>query len=233
MKEIVKEHPLRPIILRFDFDKPQLEFERKGLESHYQMHDLTWEMFQNFKQHYLALREIDLKISELDYLLLPIEQDLDILEVFLKIKDPSVLPFDEKDGEVDISIDLQTFYQGVHNHNLKLNDLHSLVTHEHDWFKAHFDMIYEKESWIDTSLWDDIHKIYRNYLDAQVDIVTLDRDQEEFRETLSEVFDYQDMYGDFGETIFEAYANLNKRSDLNYRRTEVVNEGLSKLGDKE
>lgn len=233
MKEIVKEHPLRPIILRFDISKPQPEFEKKGLESHYLMHDLTWKMSQNLKVHYQAMQEIDQKISELEYLLLPIEQDLDILEVFLKIKDPSVLPFDEKDGEVDISIDLQTFYQGVHDHNQGLNELHELVTLEYDWFKEHFDMIYDHESWIDDSLWDDVHQIYSNYLDAQVDIVTLDRDQDEFREALSEVFDYQDMYGEYAETVFEAYSTLNARADKNYRRTEVVNEGLGKLQSDE
>lgn len=229
MKEIVKEHPLRPIILRFDLDKPQLEFEKKGLASHYLMHDLTWETLQNLKTHYAAFEQLDIEIAELEYLLLPIEQDLDIFEVFLKIKDSSVLPFDDKDYETDITIDLGDFFQGVVYHNQRLQDMHANVDSEYLWFKNHFDMIYEKESWIDTALWDDVHQIYRNYLQAQVDIVTLDRDQEEFRGALSEVFDYQDVYMEYGDSILAAYNELHHRAEESYRRAEVVNERLSHM----
>lgn len=229
MKEIVKEHPLRPIILRFDLKKPVLDFEKKGLHAHYLMHDLTWDMLQQFKAHNSALEEIDIEISELEYLLLPIEQELDIMEVFLQIKDPSVLPFDEKDGEAEITINIGDFFQGVVYHNQRLQDMHASVDSEHGWFKAHFDMIYEKESWIDTQLWDDIHQIYRNYLQAQVDIVTLDRDQEEFKGSLAEVFDYQDIYMDYGDSVFAAYNELHKRSEQVYLRAEVVNSKLTDL----
>ncbi len=229
MKEIAKEHPLRPIILEFEFDKPQMEFEKKGLESHYLMHDLTWDMLQQLKEHNQALEEIDMKIIELEYLLLPIEQDLDILEVFLKIQDPSVLPFGDKDHDTEIDIDLADFYKGVNYHSQLLQDLHAETLPENQWFQQHFDMIYEKESWIDPSLWDDIHQIYRNYLQAQVDIVTLDRDQEEFRGALSEVFDYQDAYREYGETIFNAYTQLQARSEKSYRRAEIVNEALNNM----
>lgn len=229
MKEIVKEHPLRPIILCFDLDKPLLEFEEKGLASHYLMHDLTWETLQNLKTHYAACEQLDMEIAELEYLLLPIEQDLDILEVFLKIKDPSVLPFDDKHGQVDISIDLGEFFQGVLYHNQRLQDMHAAVDSEYLWFNEHFDMIYEKESWLDQQLWDDVHEIYRNYLQAQVDIVTLDRDQEEFRGALSDVFDFQDMYMDYGNSVLAAYNELHHRAEKNYRRAEVVNERLNDM----
>lgn len=229
MKEIVREHPLRSIILNFDLDKPQLEFEKKGLDAHYLMHDLTWNMQQQLKAHYQALEEIDIQIAELEYLLLPIEQDLDILEVFLRIQDPSVLPFDEKDDNTQITINLEDFYKGVSYHNQRIQDLHDEVSKEYHWYMQHFDMIYEKESWIVDTLWDDIHQIYRNYLQAQVDIVTLDRDQEEFREALSEVFDYQDIYREYSETLFNAYNELQKRSEGNYRRTEIVNQALNKM----
>lgn len=229
MKEIVREHPLRPIILQFDLDKPLLEFEKKGLHAHYLMHDLTWETLQNLKTHYAAYEQLDMEIAELEYLLLPIEQDLDILEVFLKIKDPSVLPFDDKDDQASIDIDLGDFFQGVVYHNQRLQDMHDMVNQEYLWSKKHFDMIYEKESWIETQLWDDIHQIYSNYLQAQVDIVTLDRDQEEFREALSEVFDFQDRYMDYGDSVIAAYNELQKRAEESYRRAEVVNERLSDM----
>lgn len=229
MKEIVKEHQLRPIIVWFDLDKPQLDFEKKGLAAHYLMHDLTWDILQQLKQHNQVLEEIDFEIAELEYLLLPIEQDLDILEVFLKIKDPSVLPFDKHDEGTEISIDLEDFYKGIIYHNQRIQDLHDDISKEHRWFNAHFEMIYEKESWINEELWNDIHQIYKNYLEAQVDIVSLDRDQEEFREVLAEVNELQDNYNSYGEVIFNSFNVLQTRSQECYKRAEIVNKGSDEL----
>lgn len=232
MKEIVKEHQLRPIILRFDLGKPQLDFEAKGLAAHYLMHDLTWDMRQQLEKHYQVLEDIDVQLTELEYMLLPIEQDLDILEVFLKIKDPSVLPFDNYDEPVEINIDLGEFFKGVVYHNEMLQDIHKIVYAEFNWFEPHFDMIYEKESWIDEQLWNDVHQIYTNYLDAQVDIVTLDRDQEEFRGALAEVFDLQDNYREYGDTLFGMFNAIHKRCESCYKRSEIVNKGLNDFDEK-
>ncbi len=229
MKEIVREHPLRAIILRFDLKKPQPEMEKRGLDAHYLMHDLTWTMQQQLRAHYQALEEIDIQVSELEYYLLPIEQDLDILEVFLGIKDPSVLPFDEKDDNAEIDIDLDEFYKGVNYHNQRIQDLHDEVSEAYQWYQQHVDMMYEKDGWIDDTLWDNVHQIYINYTEAQVDIVALDRDQEEFREILSEVFDYHEVYREYAETLFQMYNELQKRSEENYRRTEIVNQALHKM----
>jgi hypothetical protein len=231
MKEIVRKHPLRPIILRFDLTKRQLDFEKKGLDAHYLMHDLTWDMLQALQEQYRILEEIDYEIAELEYLLLPIEQDLDILEVFLKIKDPSVLPFDRHDEGNEVSIDIADFYQEVIYHNQRMQDLYDDVSAAYQQFNTHFDMIYEKESWIDEQLWKDIHLIYSNYPQAQVDIVSLDRDQEEFKETLSETFELQDRYNEYGQVLFASFNTLQARSKECYQRAETVNKELDGLAD--
>lgn len=229
MKEVVKDHPLRPIILRFDRDKPQLEFETKGLSAHYLMHDLTWEAQQKLKKLNEQLGEIDVKIAELEYYLLPIEQDLDILEVFLKIKGPSVLPLNNYDEEIEINIDVSELFSSITDHNQQLRDLHSEVSTAYAAYEQHYDMIYEIESWIDEQLWKDVHQIYVNYLDAKVDIVSLDRDQEEFREVLSDVFDYQDRYYGYFDLIISVFNAFQKRCEESYQRAEIVNKGLNNL----
>src|SRR3546814_10649031 len=80
MKEIVKQHPLRTIILEFDVDKPALDFEIAALDAYYRQHDRTWETKQRLLHHKDALFELEVKITELEYLLLPTEQQLDFLE---------------------------------------------------------------------------------------------------------------------------------------------------------
>lgn len=229
MKEIVKEHPLRSITLQFDFDKPVQDFETKGLASHYFMHDLTWEIWQELKQHQQSLEELGKEINELEFLLLPIEQELDILEVFLGIQPPSVLPFDNKNEAFELSIDLDEYHAAIFGHSERMKKLYKPIIAEYNWFQAHFDQFEEKDSWIDDEHWDAVDAIYSNYQQAQVDIVTLDQDQEEFRTILSEVLDFEDRFMDYGDHIFEAYNTLHDRADGCYRRAEVASQKLNEL----
>ncbi len=65
-------------------------------------------------------------------------------------------------------------------------------------------------------------KFIQNYLEAQVDIVSLDRDQEEFKEELSQVFTFQEGYHEYGEAIFISF-------NIVYKRIEIVNKDLGDL----
>jgi len=42
-------------------------------------------------------------------------------------------------------------------------------------------------------------------------------------------FDYQEAYREYGETIFNAYTQLQARSEKSYRRAEIVNEALNNM----
>lgn len=229
MKEIVKEHPLRPITLQFDFEKPLLDFEKKGLASHYLMHDITWNVWQQLQEHQKALETLGEEINNLEFLLLPIEQDMDIIEVFLGIKPPSVLPFDKQNDEFELSIDIQELYASIAAHSERMKNLYDPIIAEYNWFHAHFDQFIDKDSWIDDSHWDATDAIYTNYLQAQVDLVSFDQDLEEFKGILSEVLDFEDRFMDYGDHIFEAYNTLHERSDDSYRRAELVSQKLQDL----
>src|SRR5690606_41876589 len=92
MKEIVKEHPLRPIILQFDFKKKALHFEVQALEAYYRMHDRTWETTQNLLRHKDALLEIDFKTIEREHRHSHIKQQVDFIEAVLTLADNVGLP---------------------------------------------------------------------------------------------------------------------------------------------
>ncbi|MFB2118749.1 hypothetical protein [Parapedobacter sp. 2B3] len=227
MKEIVKQHPLRPIILEFDMAKPALDFETDALAAYYRQHDRTWETKQRLLQHKDALFQLEVKITELEYLLLPTEQQLDFLEAGFQLTDQNELPFIEE----EFTIDVGDFNQGVVYHNRELVELHGLVVAEQEWFNEWADFIYENEDWFDEA--DDIgdkliHKVFRHYEEVSVDIVSLDRDQQEFFGTVGEVTELQNEYFDYGETIFNMYTTLHERSEKVYRRAERINDHIDK-----
>ncbi len=236
MKEIVKEHPLRPIILQFDLTKKALDFEIKALEAYYRMHDRSWETKQNLLRHKEAFLEIDIKTTELEYRLAPIKQQLDFIEAAFKLVE--VENVELPDFEEPFSIDIADLYETVDSHNEDLRDLHKQVVTEMQWFNDWADYIYENEDWFDEQ--DDegdklIHQVFKHYNDVSVDIISLDRDQQEFFGILSGVRKLQREYFDYGEEVFEQYNRVHYASEEVYQRALRLKQYVDKhypLDDK-
>ena len=217
MKEIVKVPPLRPIILQFDVKKQALDFELKALEAYYRMHDRTWETKQNLLQHKDALLQIDFQTIELEYRLSQIKKQLDVMEAAFKLVDNVELP----DIEEPFSIEITDFYGAVDSHNEDLRALHQQITPEMQWFNEWADYLYENEDWFDEQ--DDegdklIHQVFRQYDDVSVDIVSLDRDQQEFFEIIGNIRKLQQEYFEYGEEVSEQYTRVHEESEEVYQR---------------
>lgn len=221
IKEVVKQHPLRPIVLEFDTDRPTLEFEAEALDAYYRQHDRTWETKNKLQLHKDALSNLEVRIAELEYGLLPIEQQLDFLEAGFQLTDQQELPTIEGGFTIEVS----EFNNDVITHHKQLVEVHRLVVAEQDWFNAWANFIYENEDWFDEQ--DDqgsalINQIFQQYEEVSVNIVTLDRDQQEFFGVVGQVRDMQSAYFDYGESVFNLYNELHERSENVYRRAERI-----------
>ena len=227
MKETVKQHPLRAIILEFDPKKPVLDFETQALNAYYRQHDRTWDTKLQLQLHKDAFFQLDVKITELEYTLLPIEQQLDFLEAGFQLTDQSKLPWLEE----GFTIDVGEFNNDVIWHNGQLVELWKGIKEEEEWYNAWADYIYENEDWFDELDQEGdelIHKVFRHYEEVSVDIVSLDRDQQEFFEVVSEVNELQNEYFEYGKAVIDMYTALHERSERIYRRAERVNDYIDK-----
>ena len=216
MKEIVKEHPLRPIILRFDPKKKKPDFETKGLEAYYAMHDSTWKMYTELIDRHNALDDLMDEIAGLEFPLLPIEQELEFIEAIAGLRDQADLPVME--GRFTINLD--EVRTSVTAHCDAMHTFYPKLKEAWDWFDNHANFIYEHESWIEDGLDDLVQQLYARYEEVSVDIVSLDRDQQEFYDAYAEVELFQDDYFRHGDLVFAQYDKLLKRSNKIYRRFE-------------
>ncbi len=222
MKEIVKEHPLRPIILRFDLTKKAPDFEKEGLEAYYRMHDSTWDTRMKLLQHKDELQQLQWRIDELGAQLLPMEHDLQLLEFAVQLRDVNDTPMPKTTGT--FSINYGDFSEKVRAHNKAMIDFYPAIRGAWDWFDAYADFIYEKESWIEEDVYISLHEIYQHYEEVSVDIVALDRDEQEFYGVYAEVQKIQTDYFDYGNEVFDAYGTLHSRATAFYHRAEQVDE---------
>ena len=227
MKETVKQHPLRTIILEFDPEKPALDFETQALNAYYRQHDRTWDTKQQLQLHKDALFQLEVKITELEYTLLPIEQQLDFLEAGFQLTDQSNLPRLEE----GFTIDVGEFNNDVIWHNGELVELWKGIKTEEDWYNEWADFIYENEDWFDEQDEEGdelIHQVFRHYEEVSVDIVSLDRDQQEFFGAVKEVTELQNEYFDYCKVVIDMYTALHERSERVYRRAERLNDHIDK-----
>lgn len=227
MKEIVKEHPLRPIILQFDLEKKALDFEVKALEAHYRMHERTWETKQKLLLHKEALLQIDIETTQLEYDLFPLKQQLEFLEAAFMLSDDSDLPAIEE----PFSIDIFDFYEAVDSHNEELISLHKQVVTEMDWFNAWEEYIYDNEDWFDeqdAAGFELIHQVFKHYDEVSVDIISLDRDQQEFFGVLSEIRRLQQDYFDYGEIVSAQFKRVCEEAEKIYRRGQRIKEHVDR-----
>lgn len=224
MKTIIRDHPLRTIILDFDLDKKAPDFETKALAAYYDMHDKTWETKQKLFEHKDKLFELDIQLTESEYMLLPIEQQLDFLEVGLQLVEGVELPpFDE-----DFSIDVGDFIREVISHHQGMIDLHEDLVMEWKWFDDWAQFIYDHEDWCMPGQDELIHEVFRRYEEVSVDIVTLDNDQQDFFGALGGVRQLQNDYFDYGDQIFGMYDRIKERAEKAYKRAERLQEHIDK-----
>src|SRR5690606_25476406 len=153
----------------------------------------------------------------LEYLLLPIKQQLDFLEAAFKLVENPELPLIEE----PFTIDIVDFYTDIDRHNEDLIELHKKITEEIHWFNDWADYIYDHETWLDERYKDGdklIREVFRRYDDVSVDIISLDRDQQEFFGELGNIRKLQQDYFDYGEEVFDQYERVQYESEDAYRR---------------
>lgn len=220
MKEIIKDHPLRPIILRFDTSRSMPEFERKGLEAYYSLHDETWELKSKLLKQEAQLKDILSLVDELTLGLYAMEQDLDFLEAALEIGEEHFLPM----VEGTFTIDYTKLHEALNGHVDNMEKLYPKIKAAWDWYQQHADFVYEYETAVDFGHDELIHALYSRYEEVSVDIVSLDRDQQEFFGAYAEVDRLQSDYFDHAEQVLDMYDALHELTDGIYRRVEIVDE---------
>ena len=227
MKEIVKEHPLRPIILQFDLNKKPLDFERRALDAYYRSHDRLWEVQQKILQHKRAVQQIEQQINEIGQEMLRIRQQTDFLEDKLHIDKTHQLP----EIKESFSIDIVDYYAAIDAQTDQRIALREEIILEIDWYNEWADYIYEHENWQDEEDEEGdrlMSEVFRHYNEVSVDIISLDRDRDEFHTAFGVTRRLQQVYFDYAAAVFDNFDDLQEACNALQTRAlrirEVVNE---------
>lgn len=227
MIHVTKQHPLKPISLSFREGKQPPAFEVDALKRYKKAHDETWKRklwYETQKGHLMLLRS---DIGELSYEIFMLGEKLEVFEEALGIRDPADAPALELGSEVD----LNAFFDRTLQHNQAVQQLHKQAVEASTRYNEAVASLYEDDYLIDPMYFDILHELYQRYEEVEVDIVSLDKDHQDFLGAYGEVNKLREEYMQQGQQVFEAYTQLLDDSEDVYRRADVVQDELDELMD--
>ncbi|NGM61205.1 hypothetical protein G5B30_04645 [Sphingobacterium sp. SGG-5] len=220
LKTIVKEHPLKDIVLEFDQDITPPSYEQEALQHYYNAHDKTWAMKERAEAMMKRLEEAKNTVEDLNLRRLGMEQELEILEDWLGVAQMEDIPyFDES-----ITIDINGFFEVSLKHNDELQALYEVVNDLTTAYNKDIDNLYEDDYLIDPMYFDVLDDVYKHYEEVSVHIVSLDDDHQAFLGEYGTVSKSFFQYLDLGEEVFERYRVLVEVTQRVYDRVGIVDQ---------
>ncbi|WP_164110509.1 MULTISPECIES: hypothetical protein [Sphingobacterium] len=213
MKTICIKHPLRDLIYTTNEIGTPLSHEVQSLDNYRKAHDEVWKMKLLFEKErgkvLLAIIEIDLLDREY----------LELLDMYNFYKETSQLSPSAPLYNLDykLQVELRDFY-------LQVKELHQAILRFYDEvrscttaYNAITDTFYRGDKPIDPLNFTVLDAIFLHHEDMDVDIVSLDKDLQEFLQTVTEVYNtmddyivqYNELYQIYSRAIFNI-AQLSK-----------------------
>lgn len=213
MKTICIKHPLRNLIYTTKKEGLSLNHEIQSLNEYRKAHDEVWKMKLLFEKErgsvLLAIIKIDLMDREYQ----------ELLEMYNFYKENSQISESTSMYNIDykLQVELRDFY-------LQVKELHQAILRFYDEvricttaYNAIIDTFYRGDKPIDPLNFTVLDSIFLHHEDMDVDIVSLDKDLQEFLKTVTKVYNtmddyiiqYNELYQIYSRAIFNI-AQLSK-----------------------
>ena len=227
MKNVAKEHPLKPIRLSYREGIQAPAFEVEALKKYKQAHDETWKRriaYVAEKDRLMLLRG---ELAELSYELFDLGEQLSVFEEVLGITE-----LNETDQiKIGPDYDMNRLFDRVEQHNRSLQRLHKAMVKASDRYNKAVARLYEDNFMIDPMYFDILHELFQRHEEVEVDIVSLDEDHQSFLEAYRQVDRLREEYMEYGQHVFESYEQLLEEAEDLYRRANAVQDGIDEMMD--
>ncbi|SFS33468.1 hypothetical protein [Sphingobacterium wenxiniae] len=209
-------HPLRTIILRFDPAKEAPEFETLALESFRELHDRMWEIQQRIQQGRRRAFPFTLLIEDAEELFRQAKDKFKHLKVMIP----------ENPEKETVWAQLKDLLSKINEHLLGFIDE---LINETEAFYAYDDYIFEYDQWMNDVAFPQFDEVFKRYEECAVDMVSFDRDLDDFKGVLSAVKRQESKYYDMMNEAIEHYSELNEEMANLFEEVEDFDPEL--LGD--
>ncbi|MBE8720566.1 hypothetical protein C4F40_07505 [Sphingobacterium sp. Ka21] len=212
-KKTSTTHPLRTIMLRFDTTLTAPDFETLALEYYHEIHDRTWETRQRIKQARTPLPSFGFQLEEVEELFQQGQGKFRHLEMM----DP------DNPEKNTVHVQLKAVLTNIKN--ILEDFVPELVDAASDYY-AYEDYIVAYEQWMNEVAFPQFDKIFANYQACSLDMVSFDRDLDDFKGALHFVKQQEGRYFEAMNELIERYSDLNEEIGNLFEQAEAFDSNL-------
>lgn len=219
MKTIYIHHPLRDITYKSKKERYFMDSERQALLDYRTAHDNTWRMKLRFEK---AIGEVFLaqnQLHDIDYEREELEEMWGYYLKQVDLTDVDII----HNIEIRFQVELRDFYLQVrklHQRIIKFYDNVAVLDSEYtDLTNTYFKSSKPIDP-LNFSILDDIFKFHE---DRETDIKSLDKDLQEFLQTLTAVYVLLDDYIQLYNTFYQHYSTSLQKVEHLMKATQKLN----------
>lgn len=201
------------MILRFDTSKTVTQFEALALEYFKELHDRTLVLQKRIKQGRRKAFPFSLRIEEVEELLKTARQKFRHLEVMIP----------ENPEKETVKTQLKSLLAIIEK---CLDMFVGELIDETQSFYDYDDHVVEYDRWMHETAFPQFDQIFKRYEECSVDMVSFDRDLDDFKGVLGAIKRQEAKYYDTMNELIERYSDLNGNiSDL-FKQVEAFDPSL-------
>lgn len=226
MKTTYIHHPLRDITYKSKRNRYFMESERQALLAYRTAHDDTWRMklrFEKAKGDVLLTQNL---LHDMDYEREELEEMLEYYTTEIDLTDADIA----HTIEIRFQVELRNFYLQVRKQHQRIITFYDKVAVLESTYADLIDTYYRAGKPIDPLNFRVLDDIFKFHEDRETNIKSLDKDLQEFLETLNAVYAILDEY-------IQLYSEFSQHYSASLQKTEQLMKAKQKLnsvwGDEE
>ncbi|SKB93543.1 hypothetical protein SAMN05660841_03142 [Sphingobacterium nematocida] len=220
MNMILTEHALRTIILEFDESKEAPEFETKALDIYYEMHNRTWLWMERLRIAREKIPALELCVEKAEELWEEANCKLEHLLVMIP----------QNPERPRVKMQLKMFTEEL---NRFLCDfVPDLIDQAADFYEYDTFTV-EEDTWLSDVAFKQFRAIFDDYKSCKVDMVSFDRDLDDFKGVLGHMRKREGKYYETMNGLIDTYDELNNKIDVLHDRISEFDNNLLEFFAKE
>lgn len=205
IKESITDHGLRRIILLVDEDKIAPEFEKKAMELYFEMHDRVLRREERMRIAREKIPHLGFQFERVEELYEDSRQKLEHLLVMVP----------ENPERPRVRMQLRAFTQDLDR--LLCKYIPDLIDQAADFYD-YDNYTIEEDTWMTEIAFKAFGAVFDDYKRCAVDMVSFDRDFDDFKGVLGHIRKREGRYYDMMNECIDTFTDMNEKIDTLYDR---------------
>lgn len=218
MTTINIDHPLRRISYQVKREGYTIPSETEALENYRLAHDQVWRMKHLFEQEkgevqltLIHLQKLHEEYHELNHIFDHYKKEIDFSSKSLATE-----------LEVNFQVELRDFYNSVLQQQHKMVRFYDIIGLRDAEYTMIKDTYFRGEKPIDPLHFKVLDQIFIHHTDMQVDVISLDKDLQQFLAVLSDVYRILDDYIQQYNKLYNSYSAILQKASLMTKEVQTL-----------